>query len=262
VLRRRVISVAFLIPLVACLAYLGGLWWFFTVVVAFCLAGYEFFQIMTTGGYKPSHALGLAFILLLLASAHYHLWPFIRPTLAVTLILSLIWQVFQKHTSTPAVDWALTMAGGLYLGWIGGFLISLRNMEGGMGWLALVFLPTWACDTAAYFVGLSFGRHKLLPRLSPGKTWEGTVGGWLAGLSIAFLVGWFIDLNPLHALALGSLIGVVAPLGDLAISMVKRQVGVKDSSRLIPGHGGMLDRIDSLLFVIVVVYCYTVWAMH
>ncbi|MEA3459404.1 MAG: phosphatidate cytidylyltransferase, partial [Chloroflexota bacterium] len=226
---------------------------------AFCLAGYEFFQMMTAGGYKPSHVLGLALIVLLLADARYPSRQLIRPAVSAILVLSLLWQIFQKHTLTPAVDWALTVAGGLYLGWVGGFFISLRDAAQGMSWLALVFLPTWACDTAAYFVGLSLGRHKLLPRISPGKSWEGTVGGWLAGLALTLLVGRFIGLNLIHSLALGALVGIAAPLGDLAISMMKRQVGVKDSSHLIPGHGGMLDRIDSLLFVVVVVYCYAFW---
>lgn len=253
-LKRRIASAAVLLPLVACLGYLGGLWWFFTVTVAICLAGYEFFQMMTAGAYKPSHAFGLALILLLLADARYPSWHLIRSALSAVLLFSLVRQLFQKHTSTPAVDWALTIAGGLYFGWVGGHFISLRDAEHGMNWLALVFLPTWACDTTAYFIGLYLGQRKLLPRLSPGKTWEGTVGGWLAGLVITLLVGRFIGLGPVHSLILGALLGIVAPLGDLAVSMMKRQVKAKDSSHLIPGHGGMLDRIDSLLFVVVLVH--------
>jgi len=99
----------------------------------------------------------------------------------------------------------------------------------------------------------------LAPRLSPGKTWEGALGGWVTGVGAGALVAWLFGIDVIHGLALGALIGLASPFGDLAISMIKRQVGAKDSSNLIPGHGGMLDRIDSVLFTVVVSYYYVLW---
>jgi phosphatidate cytidylyltransferase len=120
-----------------------------------------------------------------------------------------------------------------------------------------MFLVTWINDTAAYAVGKTLGRHPCCPYLSPHKTWEGTAGGWFGGLVATTLLGyWLVVLPWVHGLALGALVATVAPFGDLAKSMVKRQMGVKDFSSLIPGHGGMFDRIDSLLFVAPVIYYY------
>jgi phosphatidate cytidylyltransferase len=120
-----------------------------------------------------------------------------------------------------------------------------------------MFLVTWIIDSAAFVVGKAIGRHPCAPYLSPKKTWEGMVGGWIGGVVATILLGyWLVDLHWPHGLALGALVATVAPFGDLAKSMVKRQMGVKDFSALIPGHGGMFDRIDSLLFVAPVIYYY------
>jgi phosphatidate cytidylyltransferase len=125
-----------------------------------------------------------------------------------------------------------------------------------MWWLLMAILITWSNDTLAYFTGVTIGKHKLWPRLSPKKSWEGTVGGFLGAALAGGLVAM---LSPLSiGFGLGALIGLIggilALFGDLSISMVKRQVGVKDSGHLIPGHGGMLDRLDSVLFVVPFVY--------
>jgi phosphatidate cytidylyltransferase len=110
-------------------------------------------------------------------------------------------------------------------------------------------------------IGSNWGRRKLIPRLSPGKTVEGTVGGWLTGVVSGGVVAMLLELGVVHGLALGILIGIASPLADLGVSMMKRQVGAKDSSRVIPGHGGVLDRIDSILFTVVVGYYYVQWVV-
>jgi phosphatidate cytidylyltransferase len=118
----------------------------------------------------------------------------------------------------------------------------------------LAFSLTWIIDAAAYFVGRAFGRHKWWPRLSPRKTWEGLIGGCVAGIIAAPLLGiWWLHLSPWRGLLLGLLAVVAAPLGDLSVSLFKRMAQAKDSGNLIPGHGGMLDRLDSLLFMFPVV---------
>ena len=256
---QRSLSAVILIPVVAGATYAGGVWFFATIALVAGVAGYEFFQMMKLGGYKPSYFWGLILIWLLLADARSPAWQLARPALTGVMVMSLSWQLFKKATTAPTVDWALTIAGALYLGGMAGHFISLRDAPRGLEWTALVLLATWATDTGAYVIGLSLGRHKFFPRLSPKKTWEGTIGGWLCGVAVTLLVGLYIGLGFVHGLVLGAITCALLPLGDLAVSMMKRQVGVKDTSGLIPGHGGMLDRIDSLLFAVVVVYYYARW---
>jgi phosphatidate cytidylyltransferase len=258
---QRFLSALVLIPIAVGATYAGGLWFFALITLIVSMAGYEFFQLMKTGGYKPSLFWGLVLIWLLLADARYPAWQLARPALTGVMVLSLSWQLFKKDTSTPTVDWALTIVGALYLGGMAGHFISLRDAPRGLEWMAVTLLSTWVADSGAYFIGRSLGRHKSFPRLSPKKTWEGTIGGWFCGVAVTLLVGHYIGLGLLHSLILGALVSTFLPLGDLAISMMKRQVGVKDTSGLIPGHGGMLDRIDSLLFAVVVVYYYAHWVV-
>jgi phosphatidate cytidylyltransferase len=135
--------------------------------------------------------------------------------------------------------------------------LRLRQLDDGLYWLMIALLCTWVCDTAAYAVGKLWGRHKFFPAVSPKKTWEGAVGGLIGGLLAAVGLGrWLVGLSVGWGLLLGLAIVGAATFGDLAESVIKRQVGVKDSGQLIPGHGGMLDRIDSLLFVVPVVYYF------
>ena len=258
---QRFLSAIILIPIIVGATYAGGFWFFAIVVLAASVAGYEFFQMMKLAGYKPSCFWSLILIWLLLADARYPAWQLARPALTGVMVLSLSWQLFKKDTTTPIVDWALTIAGALYLGWMAGHFISLRDAPHGLEWTVLMLLATWATDTGAYVIGLSLGRHGFFPRLSPKKTWEGTIGGWFCGVAGTLLVGVYIGLGFVHSLTLGALVCAFLPLGDLAVSMMKRQVGVKDTSGLIPGHGGMLDRIDSLLFAVVVVYYYARWVV-
>ncbi|MGB8930132.1 MAG: phosphatidate cytidylyltransferase, partial [Anaeromyxobacteraceae bacterium] len=139
-------------------------------------------------------------------------------------------------------------------------VVRLRALDGGgragFGWVLMAFAVTWGNDTFAYFAGLNFGRHKLYERISPKKSWEGALGGVAGALAGAFLVRTFLlpglGAPTVLAVALGG--SILGPLGDLSESMVKRAAGVKDSGKLIPGHGGVLDRIDALLFVAPWVY--------
>jgi phosphatidate cytidylyltransferase len=257
---RRLFSAAILISIVALVVRLGGFFFFAAVLVVAVLAGYEFYMMMKKGGYKPSYAIVIGLILVLLFDARYPALHLIKPALAAIFILSLSWQLFKK-TTAPSADWALSIAGGLYIGWLMGHFISLRDGPRGMEWTVLCFLSTWAADAGAYLIGLRFGKRRLWPRLSPGKTWEGTIGGGLCGIATTLLIGSGMGLSPSKSLLLGASIAAVIPFGDLSVSMMKRHVGVKDTSSLIPGHGGMLDRIDSLLFSVVVVYYYALWAV-
>jgi phosphatidate cytidylyltransferase len=258
-LKTRVISAVIAIPLVSVVVFMGGFWFFAGVTIIALIAGWEFGHMMKVGGYKTTHFFTLALIALLLLDT-------IRSDLSLTcifsavLLSSLVWQLFQAHSPAPTADWALTLAGGLYIGWSMSYLVLLRNLSDGLVWMWLALLATWGADTLAYSVGRTLGRHKLWPRLSPKKTWEGFAGGIIGGLMGAAIVVPFSNLGWANALIIGAIVPVAGLFGDLSISMMKRHVGVKDSSNFFPGHGGFLDRIDSILFVGVVVYYYAVWS--
>jgi phosphatidate cytidylyltransferase len=126
------------------------------------------------------------------------------------------------------------------------------------GWILLLILAVWSYDTGAYLVGKRFGREKFLTHISPSKTYAGLVGGIVATTVVVALVLWGLGQSPLHALALGPLVALAAQAGDLAESVIKRAAGMKDSGTLIPGHGGMLDRVDSFLFAAPVLTLYVV----
>jgi phosphatidate cytidylyltransferase len=135
-------------------------------------------------------------------------------------------------------------------------------MDYGREWVVLTLFSVFAVDTSAYFVGRAIGRHQLAPQLSPKKTWEGAIGGMAGALLISPLIDYSLD-TPMglgRVLGLGALIAVVSQVGDLLESYFKRSVGVKDAGGLVPGHGGVLDRLDSVVFTVVVVYYYIQWA--
>ncbi|HEY6542479.1 MAG TPA: CDP-archaeol synthase, partial [Ktedonobacteraceae bacterium] len=179
----------------------------------------------------------------------------------LTLLVTFPLLFFRKQLDGAMVDWSLTLAIAIYLGWPLSLLLVLRGFHmgfsAGLWWLLTLLLGVWGFDTGAFFAGHFFGRHKLAPNISPGKTWEGVVGGLIFSVAAALLftvrplgVSWYL------AILLGLLIGIAATLGDLAESLIKRQTHVKDSGQFIPGHGGILDRIDSLLFAVIVVYFF------
>ncbi len=262
-LRTRVLSAAVLIPLVAGLTYVGGWLLAGALLVVAVRSVHELFHLVETEGYRPSLPASALVIAALLASARFPDLHLTGLVLAASVMGTLVWQLLRPPKGRPTQSWALTLGAALWLGWLIAHVVLLRDLSPALGlglgarWLAVVFLVTWINDTAAYFVGRAVGQRSCAPYLSPNKTWEGTVGGWLGGVAATLLLGhWLVDLPWAHGLALGALVATVAPFGDLAKSMVKRQMGVKDFSALIPGHGGMFDRIDSLLFVAPTMYYY------
>lgn len=258
-LRTRVITALILIPLVALVVYLGGIWFAVGVGLFALVAGWEFVQMMKAGDYSPNVFVVLGLITLLVLYCYQRSWVGLPLILTAAILISIAWQLF-RVTPAPTADWALTLAGALYIGWGLGHLISLRELANGMAWVWLALIATWSADSFAYFVGRSLGKHKLWPRLSPKKTWEGFIGGIAGGVIGAAIVMAIFKLPLTSALIAGAIVAIVALFGDLSISMMKRHVGVKDSSNLIPGHGGFLDRADSLLFVSPVVYYFAVWS--
>src|SRR6266436_2179477 len=156
---------------------------------------------------------------------------------------------------------AVTLLGVCYVNWLLGHAISLRALPDGVHWILLLVWVTWIGETAAYLVGSLAGRHKLAPGISPGKTVEGAIAQLVASVLAALVAGrWlFPGLQLRDAVAVGILLGVLGQVGDLVESALKRSVGVKDAGNVIPGHGGILDRIDGLLFNVPVLFYYVTY---
>ena len=260
---QRTITAVVGIPVVLALVWFGGWWAFAGVTLVVVLAAYELHNMMLHEGYHPLILISLALSLLFLVAA---MVPQQRPLLleiglGVALLVTFPLLFFRKKLDGAMVDWSLTLAIAIYLGWPLSLFPLLRGYQVGIStgfwWLLTLLLGVWGFDTGAFFAGHFFGRHKLAPAISPGKTWEGVIGGLVFSIAAALIftvrplgVPWYL------ALLLGVLIGIAATLGDLAESLIKRQTHVKDSGQIIPGHGGILDRVDSLLFAVIVVYFF------
>jgi phosphatidate cytidylyltransferase len=267
VLRTRVLTAVILLPIVIGLSYLGGLPFLALVALALSLAEIEYCRLTTKGGYHPTLAFGLGMVWLFLLDAQIPSLGLSRPGLTLIILASLAWQLHHRQGS-PVADWALTMAGGLYLGVCGASMIGLRSLVDGFWWLLLALCTIMFADSGAYFIGSAWGRRQLAPALSPAKTWEGYLAGVLAGSAgaLIFSLVWGAlaerPVDTVHCLIPGFLIATFAPVGDLVISMIKRQVGAKDSGNIIPGHGGALDRLDSVLWAAAIGHYYVLWFVN
>ena len=257
-LKKRVITALWgILLLIAAVWFDEPLPWF-TIFIAVwgLLAVFEFYKITSVTGVRLLACFGLLWALFFIIHPHFD-YAFLLPLLLTSaLVLSLISLVFLPRPKESFISWAWMIAGILYIGWLLSYLVTLR-MEAGSGWVYLALFATFGSDTAAYFIGKAIGRHKLAPRISPGKTWEGAVAGLFGAVIICLL---FTLSTPLQlpisygqAIFLGVLVSVFGQLGDLAESALKRSTGVKESGSLMPGHGGLLDRMDSVVFAGVVV---------
>ena len=257
-LRERAAVVLLFLPFVLWVLVTGG--WFFAIAIALvlALAGSEYVLLFRNQGRRaslPMIVVGIVGIVLCRQLFDFDHTPLI---LASFLMVSLIWHLvdFERGAEGSATDYALTVAGTIYLGWIGAYLVSLRNLPQGQWWVLLALPAIWLADTGAYFVGRALGRHKLFPRLRPNKTWEGYLAGVVVGgvSSALFALLWRVGAGPDSGLTawrgftLGIVVSILAPLGDLGISMIKRELKVKDSGSLLPGHGGALDRLDTWIW--------------
>jgi phosphatidate cytidylyltransferase len=263
-MKTRVISSIVLIPLVLAAVLIGH--WSFTllVVIATLVAGLEFTTMLKRKGYSVILPLLWLVILVWDAAAFWDGETWLGLATATLAMLSAVWQIFRCEFAdvdvvfdqNPTASWALSLAGGIYLGVGGAYLIKLRGLPDGLWWTLMALFIVWIVDSAAYFVGRALGEHKMAPRLSPGKTWEGyiagLISGMLSGLLLVFIGSQVVPvstgLRTWWGGLLGFMLAALTPLGDLFVSMIKRDVGVKDSGKLIPGHGGAFDRLDSLIW--------------
>jgi phosphatidate cytidylyltransferase len=265
-LRKRIITAIIGIPLlVAAIWFNAPLPWF-TILVAIwgALAVFEFYRLGATAKLPLLTCLGIVWTALFIASPHCTYELAVPVLLTSAVVLSLICLLIRRQKEGAFTGWAWTMAGILYIGWLLSHWTALRGLDDGRNWVFFALLTTFASDTAAFFIGRAWGKHYLAPNISPGKTWEGAVGGLIGAMlvSLLFIPNTFLRL-PFNgwwqAVLLGLAVSVFGQLGDLAESLLKRNAGVKDSGSLVPGHGGFLDRIDSVVFAGIVVYYYVVW---
>jgi phosphatidate cytidylyltransferase len=253
----RLATAAAGIPLLLLLAWAGGLWLTALVVTVALLGIQELYGLGGVDRQWTQRLPGLALAaFLVLAGRELGVW-------AVLLVVAglLVLLVAHRWTSASARSWLLTLAGPLYLGGALSHALLLRELDQGAAWLLLAVLTTFAVDTKAYFTGRALGRHRMAPRISPGKTWEGAVGGLVGGIGTAMVLVWVFDLPLELALAplLGLGVAVVAQAGDLFESAIKRAAGAKEAGHLLPGHGGILDRLDSVVLALVLVYHVAKW---
>ncbi len=281
-LKKRILTSAIGLPVImAAVWFQQPVPWFTIFVLIWGMIGaYEFFRLNRKAGIRPMVVFGIVMTALFIAAREPLFYgslgtkaeALIPALLAAAIVLPLITVLGSEPRNQAFTRWAWTLGGIGYVGFLLSYLVALRGMEDGRNWVYFVLFITYASDTAAFFVGRAWGRHKFAPTISPAKTWEGCIGG-LAGAVIICLV--FLPThfgtatNPLHLPALSAVTAVflalagsvIGQLGDLVESLLKRNMGAKDSGHLLPGHGGALDRMDSVAFAAIMVY-YFVWLVQ
>ena len=266
-LRQRIISAVVCLPLVIVLIWLGSPWFNIFIIVIALVATLEFYHLKVNfNKHYPLLYVGIIFSLILLLNPHYQNIATLPALITILMLVSLIILLYH-HSKQEQVftSWAWMVAGGFYIGWMLSYWIGLRILSDGRTWVYFGMLTTFANDSGAYFIGKRWGKNKLAISISPQKTWEGAIGGLfsaLLGATVIYVVlGWItpLPLNYWQLLPLACLISLFAQLGDLVESLLKRSTGVKESGKFLPGHGGILDRFDSLIFVGVMIYYYAIW---
>jgi phosphatidate cytidylyltransferase len=265
-LRDRFAIAIFLIPLAMWFLAHGGWLFMFGALGLFGLAAAEYAHMFRTAGHRPALPVLLGGVLLLLLSAE---WPWFEQTglsVGLSVVTAWVWHMadFERGAATAATDLTITLGGIFLLGGLGRYFVLMRALPEGLWWVLATFGAVWMADTGAYLAGKQWGKERLAPRLSPKKTWQGYAGGIVVGAfsNAVFCAAWQFALGPASRLTwwsgllLGVLIGALSPLGDLGVSLFKRQLGIKDSSALLGSHGGVLDRIDSWLIAGMVGYYF------
>ncbi len=271
-MRQRAITAAVLVPVLLIVLALGGAVLAAAVAIITVLAGLEAFRLLRSAGHEGFAGLGIVLALVVVLDAAF---PKVLEgsgllLVAIGIILAAVASFTRIDPHDGLQAWMATVFGALYVALLS-FIIRLgqsapvvpgdaplHQLGAERGWILLLVLAVWSYDTGAYLVGKSIGRHKFLTHISPSKTIEGLVGGVVATTVVVALLLVGLGQNPAHALLLGPLTALAAQSGDLAESVIKRAAGAKDSGTLIPGHGGMLDRVDSFVFAAPVVTLYVI----
>jgi phosphatidate cytidylyltransferase len=255
-LRHRILTAVVGLPLLIAIIWFGEPWFTILMAAMAACAGWEFYRMAGRVDVHPLTYFGITWIALLVASPNFHYPSSLTILVTLAIIISLVWLIFHHPREQAFFNWAWTMAGILYIGWMISYWIGLRSLDTGRELVFLAMFTTFANDTGAFFVGRKWGKHHLAPTISSGKTWEGAVGGLLSSVAAAFIISTIfkVQFSYWEIAIAGIVISVFAQLGDLVASLLKRNTGVKDAGKLVPGHGGILDRMDSLIFTGVIVY--------
>jgi phosphatidate cytidylyltransferase len=270
-LKTRALSALVLVPVLLIALVIGLPAITAVLVLVAALGGWEVFRLLKAAGYQSLPLFGTALAVAFVLEAA------VQPAgdkgillVAVGVVLAGVGAFSRQDPRDGLVAWIATIFGAVYVGMIAFVLhvastgpvipagAPLTQIGAERGWILLLVLGVWSYDTGAYLVGRQIGRHKFLTHISPSKSIEGLIGGLVASTVVTMLMLAAVGQNPVGGLVLGPLLGLTAQAGDLAESMLKRAAGAKDSGALIPGHGGMLDRIDSFLFAGPVVALYVV----
>lgn len=258
-MNKRYLGALLLSPLLIFI-FLGDIYLKYCALALSLRGMYEFYKIVKHRGINAISYIGyilcIAYYLLLNRNINYQL-----VILCVTFSVLIILCIPVLNIKYNFIDVSITLFGFLYIGMFFSFIVLTNIKPYGNYLVWLIFISSWLCDTAAYYAGRAFGKTKLCPEVSPKKTIEGSIGGLLGSAVACTIFGLIISMKSVnipiyHYLILGVLCGIFSQFGDLAASSIKRYVKVKDYSNLIPGHGGILDRFDSILFSSAVVYFY------
>lgn len=266
------------IPLLILLVFtVDGIPFTLGIAVISVIGLYEFYQGVRKTGADPQEWVGLAsgFLFLFSAMQRFHSVRFSLPgVLTLLVIATLIIELFRKNRA-PIKNLGATLLGAVYVGWLFSYLVAINSINGIIspfgphftlrmgGWLVLyVTFTVWAADTGAYLVGGKWGRHRLTPTLSPGKSWEGLAAGLASSMAMSVIMCQAVGIPIIHALVLGFALCAAGLVGDLAESSLKRDIGIKDFGSFLPGHGGVLDRFDGLLFAAPLFYYYVTLVLH
>jgi len=261
-LKKRIATAFVLLPLVVIVVWFNEPLPWLAVFAAIwgVLAAWEFYRAVTPSGQKaaPLTYFGLLWTLLFIISPLFDYSYLNLILLSSAIVLPAVWFLARRYKEGAFWGWLWTVAGILYIGWLLSHFVALRELDSGRDWVLFALFVTFASDSSAYFIGSAIGKHLLAPGVSPKKTWEGAAGGIIGAISVGLLLVMLLKLpiTYLQAIPLSIAVSIFGQLGDLLESLFKRRTGIKDSGRAMPGHGGFLDRMDSVVFAGVFVYYY------
>jgi len=258
-LKTRIISAVIGIPVLLFILYQGGLAWTALFLLLAVIALYEYLDMMKKHGHKPQFI--IAYGLLLLMLFHEQAAQYFLPLLLAIIIL-IVLEFVLMYPKFSLEDIAINFLGTFYIGFLFSFAMQMQTIEQPFFAMLLVLLVTWGSDIGGYLFGRLWGKNKMAPLLSPNKTWAGSVGGLILASAVAVAFGYIFPLNGLtvgQIFIMAVLGSAVAQLGDLFESGMKRYFSVKDSGNIIPGHGGVLDRFDSFMLVLPVIYYFIIF---
>ena len=261
--KQRLISSLIFVPISLAAFYFGNWALLLFMGLVLGLGAYEYSRILNQAGSRVNQVLVVGGVLALVALRHFFAFQYGALSVSVLLLGLAGHALFQYERGNDQAyqQFALELSGVLYLGWLGAYSISLRQLPNG-AWLAVAAVAlVMLVDLGAYVVGSLLGKNHFAPRLSPSRTWEGLAGGLVFGAGCGALIGWLgapvlPELGVWGGLGLGALMAVISPFGDIFLSMLKRGAGVKDAGKLLPGIGGIMDRIDSWIWGMTAAYYF------